>query len=48
MTLLRIDIVKLLVALFLGRLTGAEREFRDKAAGFRTPADVHCAIQRDC
>jgi len=36
MTLLPMDIIKLLVALLLGGLIGAEREFRDKAAGFRT------------
>jgi putative Mg2+ transporter-C (MgtC) family protein len=36
MTLLPMDIIKLLVALFLGGLIGAEREYRDKAAGFRT------------
>jgi putative Mg2+ transporter-C (MgtC) family protein len=30
------DILKLLLALALGGLIGAEREFRDKAAGFRT------------
>lgn len=30
------DILKLLLALTLGGLIGAEREFRDKAAGFRT------------
>lgn len=30
------DIVKLLLAILIGGLIGAEREFRDKAAGFRT------------
>jgi putative Mg2+ transporter-C (MgtC) family protein len=30
------DILKLLLALALGGVIGAEREFRDKAAGFRT------------
>jgi putative Mg2+ transporter-C (MgtC) family protein len=30
------DLMKLLLALFLGGLIGAERELRDKAAGFRT------------
>ena len=30
------DVVKLLLAMFIGGLIGAEREFRDKAAGFRT------------
>jgi putative Mg2+ transporter-C (MgtC) family protein len=30
------DVVKLLVAMALGGLIGLEREFRDKAAGFRT------------
>lgn len=30
------DCVKLLVAVLVGGLIGAEREFRDKAAGFRT------------
>lgn len=30
------DIVRLLLALLVGGLIGAEREFRDKAAGFRT------------
>ncbi len=30
------DVVKLLLALLIGGLIGAEREFRDKAAGFRT------------
>jgi len=31
-----IDLLKLLLALLAGGLIGAEREFRDKAAGFRT------------
>ena len=30
------DVVKLLLALLVGGLIGAEREYRDKAAGFRT------------
>ncbi len=30
------DIIKLLLAIFVGGLVGAEREYRDKAAGFRT------------
>lgn len=30
------DIIKLLLAILLGGLIGIEREFRDKAAGFRT------------
>ncbi len=30
------DLTKLLVALLVGGIIGAEREFRDKAAGFRT------------
>lgn len=30
------DIIKLLLAVFVGALIGAEREFRDKSAGFRT------------
>jgi putative Mg2+ transporter-C (MgtC) family protein len=30
------DIIKLAVAILVGALIGAEREFRDKAAGFRT------------
>jgi len=30
------DVLKLLLALLIGGLIGAEREFRDKAAGFRT------------
>jgi putative Mg2+ transporter-C (MgtC) family protein len=30
------DILKLLLAIFVGGLIGAEREFRDKVAGFRT------------
>jgi putative Mg2+ transporter-C (MgtC) family protein len=30
------DVVKLLLAILVGGLIGAEREFRDKAAGFRT------------
>ena len=36
MTLLPEDIIKLLLAILIGGLIGAEREFRDKAAGFRT------------
>ncbi|MCX6025184.1 MAG: MgtC/SapB family protein, partial [Chloroflexi bacterium] len=36
MTLATEDIVKLLLAIFNGGLIGAEREFRDKAAGFGT------------
>jgi putative Mg2+ transporter-C (MgtC) family protein len=36
MTLLPVDIVKILLAILIGGLIGAEREFRDKAAGFRT------------
>jgi putative Mg2+ transporter-C (MgtC) family protein len=35
-TLATEDIVKLLLAILIGGLIGAEREFRDKAAGFRT------------
>jgi len=31
-----VDVLKLLLALALGALIGVEREFRDKAAGFRT------------
>lgn len=31
-----IDLTKLLLAIALGGMVGAEREFRDKAAGFRT------------
>jgi putative Mg2+ transporter-C (MgtC) family protein len=30
------DLLKLLIAMLIGGLIGAEREFRDKAAGFRT------------
>ncbi len=30
------DVIKLLLAVLVGGLVGAEREFRDKAAGFRT------------
>ena len=30
------EVIKLLLALLIGGLIGAEREFRDKAAGFRT------------
>jgi len=36
MTLVPEDIVKLLLAVLAGGLIGLEREFRDKAAGFRT------------
>jgi putative Mg2+ transporter-C (MgtC) family protein len=36
MTLLSEDIVKLLLAILVGGLIGAEREYRDRAAGFRT------------
>lgn len=36
MTILLDDVIKLLLALLVGGLIGAEREFRDKAAGFRT------------
>jgi putative Mg2+ transporter-C (MgtC) family protein len=36
MTILPDEVVKLLLALLLGGLIGLEREFRDKAAGFRT------------
>ncbi|HOR01435.1 MAG TPA: MgtC/SapB family protein [Anaerolineae bacterium] len=36
MTLPWEDIVKLLLAILIGGLIGAEREYRDKAAGFRT------------
>lgn len=36
MSLLPEDLIKLLLALLVGGLIGAEREFRDKAAGFRT------------
>ena len=30
------DVIKLLLAIIMGGLVGAEREYRDKAAGFRT------------
>jgi putative Mg2+ transporter-C (MgtC) family protein len=36
MTILLDDVIKLLLALLVGGLIGAERESRDKAAGFRT------------
>jgi putative Mg2+ transporter-C (MgtC) family protein len=36
MELVQEDIVKLLLAIAVGGLIGAEREFRDKSAGFRT------------
>lgn len=36
MFLLLEDVIKLLLAILIGGLIGAEREFRDKAAGFRT------------
>ena len=36
MMILLDDVIKLLLALLVGGLIGAEREFRDKAAGFRT------------
>ncbi len=36
MTLLSEDVIKLLLAILVGGLIGAEREYRDKAAGFRT------------
>jgi len=35
-TLLTEDVIKLILAVVVGGLIGAEREFRDKAAGFRT------------
>lgn len=36
MSVLPEDILKLLLAILIGGLIGAEREYRDKAAGFRT------------
>lgn len=36
MTLFPEDFIQLLLAIFIGGLIGAEREYRDKAAGFRT------------
>jgi putative Mg2+ transporter-C (MgtC) family protein len=36
MTITFDDVIKLLLALLIGGLIGAEREFRDRAAGFRT------------
>lgn len=36
MTLLMEDVLKLLLAMMLGGIIGAEREYRDKVAGFRT------------
>jgi len=36
MTILVADIFKLLLSVLVGALIGAEREYRDKAAGFRT------------
>ncbi len=36
MTILPEDMLKVLVAVLIGGLIGAEREFHDKAAGFRT------------
>lgn len=36
MTLLLEDVVKLVLAILVGGLIGAEREYRDKSAGFRT------------
>ena len=36
MILMPEDVIKLLLAILIGGVIGAEREFRDKAAGFRT------------
>lgn len=36
MTILPDDLLKLVLAIFVGGLIGAEREYHDKAAGFRT------------
>jgi putative Mg2+ transporter-C (MgtC) family protein len=36
MTIDEMDVIKLLYAILIGGLLGAEREYRDKAAGFRT------------
>jgi len=36
MDILTEDLIKLGIAIFVGGIVGAEREFRDKAAGFRT------------
>ncbi|MDZ7319444.1 MAG: MgtC/SapB family protein [candidate division KSB1 bacterium] len=36
MSILTADILKLLLSILIGGLIGTEREFRDKAAGFRT------------
>lgn len=36
MVLLLEDVIKLILAILIGGLIGAEREYRDKAAGFRT------------
>ena len=36
MTILLEDVIKLLLAVLVGGVVGAEREFRDKAAGFGT------------
>ncbi len=36
MTLVTEDVLKLVLAILIGGLIGAEREFRDKAVGFRT------------
>jgi len=36
MAILPEDVIKVVLALLIGGLVGAEREFRDKAAGFRT------------
>jgi putative Mg2+ transporter-C (MgtC) family protein len=36
MILLPEDVIKLMLAILFGGLVGAEREFREKAAGFRT------------
>jgi len=45
MTLFPEDILKLLLALALGGIIGAERELRDKDAGFRTLMFI-CALER--
>jgi putative Mg2+ transporter-C (MgtC) family protein len=36
MSILPVDVLKLVLAVVLGGILGAEREFRDRAAGFRT------------
>jgi uncharacterized membrane protein YhiD involved in acid resistance len=42
------EFLKLILAIIVGGLIGAEREFRHRAAGFRTIIFITCPVKPTC